>query len=163
MRVRDVMTRQARGISIEASAREAARLLREIDCGVLPVLRDGVVAGVVTDRDLCLAVADLDRRPSEVPVERAMSWSVWSCRAEDTVESALATMRYRRVRRLPVLDARGALCGILALNDVIQATGPKGGGVAAAETVRTLQAVGERRYPRQKEDNTDVTALSEFV
>jgi CBS-domain-containing membrane protein len=163
MKVREVMTREARGIPIEASAREAARLLRELDCGVLPVLRDGVVAGVVTDRDLCLAVSDLDRRPSEVSVDRAMTWTVWSCREEDTVESALATMRYRRVRRLPVLDAGGALCGILALNDVVRSTGPEGGGIAAAETLRTLQAIGERRYPRRKEHNADVTALSEFV
>ncbi|HEY7575701.1 MAG TPA: CBS domain-containing protein, partial [Thermoanaerobaculia bacterium] len=138
------------------------RLLRELDCGVLPVLRRGVVAGMVTDRDLCLTVADLDRRPSEIPVERAMSWTVWSCREEDTVESALATMRYRRIRRLPVLDARGTLCGILTLNDVVRATGPEGG-VAAAETLQTLRVVGERPYPRRREDNRDAMGLSEFV
>ncbi len=79
------------------------------------------------------------------------------------MESDLATTLFRRVRRLPVLDGRGMLCGILALNDIVRSTGPEGRGIAAAETLQSLQAVGQRRYPRQKGDNADVTPLSEFV
>ncbi len=164
VRVKDLMTREARGVLPETSVREASLLLRKLDCGILPVLAEGRVAAVITDRDLCLALGERDCRPSELPVGDVMSRSLWACREEDDVAVALDTMRARRVRRLPVLDAEGALVGIVSLNDVFRRAEPGGEGrISDAEAVRTLQAIGEHRYPRQKEHNADVTALSEFV
>ena len=77
---------------------------------------------------------------------------------------ALDTMRARRIRRLPVVDAAGALRGILSMNDVVRGAGPGGQGrISYADALRTLQAIGEHRYPREEEHNADVTALSEYV
>jgi predicted transcriptional regulator len=138
--------------------------MRQVDCGILPVLRNGRPAGVVTDRDLCLALAERDCRPGELPVGDAMSRGLWACREDDEVQTALDTMRARRVRRLPVLDAAGDLRGILSMNDVLREAGAGlDGGLAPEEALRALQVIGEHRYPARKEDNVDVTALSRFV
>jgi Mg/Co/Ni transporter MgtE len=98
----------------------AGRAMAEVDCGVLPVVAErGKLVGVITDRDICLALTRKDRRPSEVSVQETMSRRVHTCRSADDVRTALATMRERRVRRLPVLDESGALAGLLSLDDVV--------------------------------------------
>lgn len=164
MRVKDVMTVGAVTVSPEESAREAILRMREADCGLLPVVREDRAEGVVTDRDLSLALAERDVRPSELPVSRVMSRSLWVCREDENVREALETMRSKRVRRLPAVDARGKLRGILALNDVIRRAEPEGtAAISHADAVETLRVIGEHRYPAKRVDNVDVTALSEFV
>lgn len=164
MKVKAIMTRAVRWCTPETTAREAALAMRQVDCGILPVLRKGKPVGVVTDRDVCLALAERDCRPGELPVGDAMSRCLWACREDDDVQTALDTMRARRVRRLPVLDATGDLRGILSMNDVAREARPGvDGGVTEEDALRALQAIGEHRYPAGKEDNVDVTALSRFV
>jgi signal-transduction protein with cAMP-binding, CBS, and nucleotidyltransferase domain len=121
--------------------------------------------GVITDRDICLALAQSDRRPSEVFVAEAMSRGALICRGEDGVREALSTMRARRVRRLPVVDAAGKLCGILSINDVIRHTEQAGDGQAISyeDTVKTLQDICEHRYPVAPAKPADVTELARFV
>ncbi|MGE5277518.1 MAG: CBS domain-containing protein [Acidobacteriota bacterium] len=164
MKVKAIMTRAVRWCTPETTAREAALAMRQVDCGILPVLRNGRLAGVVTDRDLCLALAERDCRPGELSVGDAMSRGLWACREDDDVQTALDTMCARRVRRLPVVDAAGNLRGILCMNDVVREAGADlDGPVSPDEVLRALQAIGEHRYPARKEDNVDVTALSRFV
>jgi len=164
MKVREIMTRAVRSCSPETTAREAALAMREADCGILPVLRGGRVAGVVTDRDLCLALAERDCAPSELAVGDAMSRGLWACREEDEVHTALETMRARRVRRLPVVDAVGQLRGILSMNDIARnAEREAEGRISYEDALGTFQIIGEHRYPAREEHNVDVTALSEFV
>jgi len=164
VKVKAIMTRAVRWCTPETTAREAALAMRQVDCGILPVLGKGRPAGVVTDRDLCLALAERDCRPSELPVGDAMSRCLWACREDDDVHTALDTMRARRVRRLPVLDAAGDLRGILSMNDVAREAGPGlDGGVTQEDALGALRVIGEHRYPARKEDNVDVTALSRFV
>jgi CBS domain-containing protein len=129
------------------------RLMDEIGTGFLPVLGDdGRVLGVVTDRDLCLALTTRDLKPSTVNVDEVMTKEVFSCAEDDDILDALATMRERRVRRLPVLTGSGQLAGIVSLDDlVLSARDDKGAreGVALsyAEVARTIQAINQHQLP----------------
>jgi len=115
------MSRQVQSCRPQTSMNEAARLMWEHDCGILPVLDDGDRAvGVLTDRDVCMA-AYLSGRPlGELQVAQAMSHEVFSCRPEDTLEQVIRLMADHQVRRLPVIDARGRLVGLVSMNDLVR-------------------------------------------
>ena len=119
MKVKEIMTGDARVCDLNASLADAAKTMWHNDCGVLPVLKDGKeVVGLITDRDICMGIAMRDRNPSAISVEEVMSGALYSVTPEDDIHQALDTMQAQRVRRLPVIDQEGQLKGILSLNDV---------------------------------------------
>ena len=123
-------------------------LMWEGDCGSLPVIREGKIAGMITDRDLCMAAAMKPRPCTEIRVAEAMSaGDVAVVRDDGSLEDALALMAERRVRRLPVLNAAGDLVGILSLNDAVRAAGKFGGEarVTCDQILAVLKAVAEPR------------------
>lgn len=79
----------------------------------------GGVAGVITDRDICVALGTRSCLPSNLVASQAMSDKVATCRATDEIHGALKIMRTRKVRRLPVVDAAGRLEGVMCLSDLI--------------------------------------------
>lgn len=161
MKVRTIMTRDVATCAPETPLRDAALMMREADAGVLPVLVSGRACGVVTDRDICLGLAERDCRPSEVPVREVMSRSVCSCSEDDSVETALSTMRSRRVRRLPVLAADGTLRGILSMNDVLlhSREGSNREAIAYDDAIQTLQTICEHRNRGKARELVDATSL----
>ncbi len=97
---------------------EVAWKMYEGDCGVLPVLgENGEAVGMITDRDIAIAVTTQNKSPSEISVAEVMTGRLHACGPDDEVESALETMAAERVRRLPVLDADRKVVGVLSLND----------------------------------------------
>jgi CBS domain-containing protein len=118
MKVREAMTRNVRSCRPEEGLDKVGEAMIEVDCGVLPVVSRRQVVGVVTDRDVCLALTRSDRRSSEVTVAEVMSADVAVCLPDDDVHGALATMRRRRVRRLPVVGPENELVGLLSLDDI---------------------------------------------
>lgn len=165
MKVKSIMTRNPKFCGPETTVSEAARMMREIDAGVLPVVREGEVVGVITDRDIAVTLGERDRRGSEVAVGDVMSRGAHVCRSEDNLSSALTTMKEKRVRRLPVLQENGALCGILSTNDVILHCDEPADGRAVAywDALETLRSICEHRYPTRLAVPPDVTALDRFV
>jgi CBS domain-containing protein len=152
MKVEQVMRSEARHVSPAADLATAGRTMAEVGCGFLPVVDDsGRAVGVVTDRDLCLALVRSDRRPSEVAVSQAMSREIHACAVGDDLRRALATMGCFRVRRLPVLGADGTLHGVLSLDDVALAAHAEVlgglGGTLFADVGRTLAAICEHPTP----------------
>ena len=145
MKVNEIMTPNAKAIWLTESLADAAKLMWENDCGVLPVIKDArKVIGVITDRDICMAVAMRDTNPSSVSVEEVMTGQVYSVNSEDNIDQALQTMQEHKVRRLPVVNAEGELEGILSMNDVVlNAKSSKIGPVAYADVVKTYQAICE--------------------
>lgn len=141
MRVDQIMRREPRTCSASDTAWTAGRLMGEIGSGWLPVVHRGQPVGVVTDRDLCLALAECDARPSEVVVEAAMSVPVHHCRLDDDVSDALALMRDKHVHRLLVVDADGVFAGMLSLDDVALAA--EHDGELSAGVLATLRALVE--------------------
>ena len=121
MRVEQLMTRDVKVCRSDDTLNRAAQLMWEFDCGCIPVIGtdgDGVVLGVVTDRDIAMAAYTQGRPLSAVSVSTAMARKVITCRANDGIDQAEALMRDNQVRRLPVLDQSGRLVGILSLDDI---------------------------------------------
>ena len=120
MKVREVMTRKAIYCGPESTLEEASFLMRKHDCGFLPVIGDGGnVIGVVTDRDMCIALGTRNRKPSDVRVWDVMPHKLFTCMEGDDVHCALKTLRGARVRRLPVIDRDGSLGGIVSIDDIV--------------------------------------------
>ena len=144
MIVEDLMTREVEACRPESSLAEAAAVMWRRDCGAVPVVgEDGTVVGMLTDRDICMALASRRAYASEVRVGEVMSRDVVSCTPEDDCEEALEAMRRRQVRRLPVVDSQGRLAGILSVADVLRRT-RKGGGrrrIKRGEALATLKAI----------------------
>lgn len=119
MKVRELCPLYVASCSPEATLATAAGLLWEHDCGILPVVdRDYKVLGVITDRDICMAVAARDEAAASTPVAEVMSAPVHTVRFEDSAAHALLLMREHHVRRLPVTDGNGVLEGILSLTNL---------------------------------------------
>jgi len=120
MKVREVMTKKACFCGPESSLEEACFLMRKNNCGFLPVVGEGGnVIGVVTDRDICIALGTRNRKPSEVTVWDVMPHKLFTCMEGDDVHCALKTLRDAKIRRLPVIDRDGALTGVLSIDDVV--------------------------------------------
>ncbi|MFO1463297.1 MAG: CBS domain-containing protein [bacterium] len=120
MKVKDIMNASPRSCRPQTNLAEVATLMWDGDCGVIPVVEDGNRAiGMVTDRDICIAVATRRRRADEIQVRELCGGELFSCRPEDEVLSALHSMGEHKVRRLPVLNQSGELVGVLSLNDII--------------------------------------------
>jgi CBS domain-containing protein len=117
--VEDVMTQGATTCSPDATLADAAKIMWDRDCGFVPVTDDGgVLRGVVTDRDACMAAYTRGLPLSAIPVASAMSSDVACVRGDDPLARAHDLMRERRVRRLPVVDERRRVVGVLSLNDL---------------------------------------------
>jgi CBS domain-containing protein len=128
MRVEDAMTKMPKACGPNTNLAAATELMWANDCGSLPVLDDaGKVTGIVTDRDMLIALGTRNQRPAELTVGKVMSSPVATCQSGDEVESALSTMRDRKIRRLPVVNDSGSLVGILTMNDIVLHSNRKGG------------------------------------
>lgn len=124
MKVRDIMTRDVEACSGTTDLATAAMILWRNDCGVVPVVIEPhrKVIGLLTDRDICMACATRNRRPSEITAEEVITGHVYACAEPDDVKAALRTMAEKKVRRLPVVTNHGTLVGMLSLNDVVRHT-----------------------------------------
>lgn len=147
MKVHDIFSHDVKSCGRDSTLAEAAAVMGEADSGLVPVVdAGGRLAGVITDRDICMAVARRNLRAADARVGDVMTAKVLACRPDDPIREALKTMREGRVRRLPVVDADGKLLGILALNDVARAAPhPQGPSTAAIvqDLMVTLMAIGD--------------------
>lgn len=146
MKIKDIMTANPRVCSPGTNLAAAAELMLDADCGILPVVDDGKLAGVVTDRDMYIALATRNKRASQVTVGEVARREVAVCEPEDDVQAALATMKEHQVRRLPVTGFGGTVLGVVSMNDIVRATGPDGG-IRTDKVVDTFQAICARRHP----------------
>jgi CBS domain-containing protein len=143
MRVSDLMSRDVATARAEQTLVVVARLMREHDCGCVVVVdAEHRAIGVVTDRDVCLAVSHPDYRLDELRAGDAMQRQLFSCRPDDSIAAAEDAMGLHQVRRLPVVGAAGRLLGLLALDDIAREAAREGDllapPVSAAGVGRTL-------------------------
>jgi CBS domain-containing protein len=114
----------------------------EGDCGALPVVNDeGRVTGVITDRDICIAVATRGRSADRIAVREVAQGHAYTCLPNDDAMVALQTMKAHKIRRLPVVDAEGHVRGMLSLNDVVT----HAGAASPSEVLSTLASICEHR------------------
>ena len=142
MLVKELMTTPVRTCRPGTLLGTAAREMLEEECGCLPVTdSQGRLAGLLTDRDICVTVGARHRSPWEIPVKSVMKEKVFTCNVDDHIDAALATMKERRVRRLPVVDRDGHVKGLLSVDDLIRNTGIARGRLMAEPVMDVLRAI----------------------
>jgi CBS domain-containing protein len=122
MRIKHVMTRDPSCCVPSDPAPKAARIMRDEDAGIVPVIENEQsqkIVGVVTDRDLCMNIVAEGRDPNGVSVEACMTAVVVTCAPTDSVARVTDLMKENQIRRVPVVDADGRLQGIVAMADLV--------------------------------------------
>ena len=122
MRVEACMSSDVRIASPMETIREAARVMKEIDAGFLPVGENDRLVGMITDRDIAVRAVAEGRAP-DTPVREVMSTDVHYVFADESIEDAASRMGQLQVRRLPVLNRDKRLIGIISLGDVSRSDG----------------------------------------
>jgi CBS domain-containing protein len=148
MKVRDIMTPEPKCCGLGTNLSAATELMWKNDCGALPVVDDGKLAGIITDRDICIALGTRNRLAAEIIVKDVATRQLQTCAADDDVNAAMAAMRRAKVRRLPVVSDGGKLEGIIALNDLVLVASRKRFEIDYDEVMNTVQAVSE--HPGRK-------------
>jgi CBS domain-containing protein len=145
MKVRDIMTVAVYTCQPDSDLAMVAGIMWDHDCGFVPIVdASGAVMGLITDRDICMAAATRGLAPDRISASQTMSQPVRACLPDDSIGEALAMMKHFKVRRLPVIDARGILQGVVSMNDIARATDAKKG-LAPKDVVATLAEICEPR------------------
>jgi CBS domain-containing protein len=123
MKVQDIMTGEPRSVTPDATAQEAARLMKEMDTGVIPVVESSSsrkLVGVVTDRDIAIRLVAEGRAADSRVSDVMSSGQIATCGPSDDVDRVMETMSREQVRRIPIVDERGSLVGIVAQADIVR-------------------------------------------
>ncbi|HKJ09068.1 MAG TPA: CBS domain-containing protein [Gammaproteobacteria bacterium] len=118
MQVRELMTTDFHLVAPDASVQEAARLMRDLDVGMIPVGDGRQLVGTVTDRDIAVRAVAEGRDPAVTAVKHIMSGDIVYCYDDDDVDGAARAMEARRIRRLVVVNHENQPVGIVALADI---------------------------------------------
>jgi CBS domain-containing protein len=137
MKVSEVMTPDVRIVSPEQTLEHAARIMGEIDAGVLPVGENDRLIGMITDRDIALRGVAKGKGPG-AKVREVMSEEVKYCFADQDLEEVARNMAEIQVRRFPVVDRSKRLVGIVSLGDIATTDG----GEEAAEALSGISVRG---------------------
>jgi CBS domain-containing protein len=149
MKVQELMTEDVKACFPDTNLAAAAALMWQGDCGALPVVVDGGTAvGVITDRDIAIAVGTRGWAPQEIRVDEVIQGPVIACAPDDDVHTALKTMRKEKVRRLPVLTDGGVLKGILSIEDVVLRAQKNNKELDYDDVVSTFKALCEHPHPK---------------
>lgn len=118
MQVSEIMTEDPQCCTADNTLQEAAQLMRDWDCGEIPVVDErGRPIGVITDRDICCRAVAEDR-PVSTAVQEIMSSPVITVREDESIERCCELMDEHQIRRVPVVDSEGICCGVVAQADL---------------------------------------------
>jgi CBS domain-containing protein len=131
----DLMTASPRTCSGFSTVLEAVLIFRDADCGAVPIVDDGKPSGVLTDRDVALALAEYGERLAGLPVSEIMSKRVVSVAPGEPLNDLVERFGDEGVRRLLVIDAQGQLLGVIAWADVAPHVTDRTLGRAVSEVV----------------------------
>lgn len=144
MRIQEIMTKDPSCVTPDSTVREAAQLMSREDVGIIPVVdaqSSNRLVGVVTDRDIAIRCV-AEGKDGTCSVREVMSSDdLATCGEDDEVDSLMEAMRSEKVRRVPIVDERGSLVGIVSQADVFRKTP---GGDTAQRTVQRISEPGGR-------------------
>lgn len=124
MNIQDIMTQNPSFCPPDATLEQVAQVMRDEDIGEVPIVEsDGGnrLLGVITDRDIAVRAVAAGRDPTRIAARDCMTGPAVSCKEDDSLEDCAHAMASQRIRRMPIVDANGMLCGIVAQSD-LQAT-----------------------------------------
>lgn len=137
--IQSLMTANPACCQAKTPLAEVARLMKENDCGQIPVV-DSLQrpVGVVTDRDIALRIVGAARNPTQCCASDAMTAPARTIGLDADIGEGISLMESLQIRRLPVVDASGALAGMLSIADIAQCAKP-------AQTAEVIKEVSQRR------------------
>ena len=138
--VRDVMVPSVVTIDVSATLLDAATRMRDENVGMLPVMEEGALRGIVTDRDLVIRAMTNNVRPSEMGVRECLTEPPRCAEADWTVEDAMDAMADQQVGRLPVVDPAGRVIGVVTLSSLALRSRKKSKTLEAAQQVSRRSA-----------------------
>ncbi len=152
MKVRDIMTQTAVTCGPETDVGSAVELLWVHNYGMLPVVdANSKLIGIVTDRDICIALGTRNRLPGDIAVGEVAIAPVYTCNSDDEIHEALGTMAERQVHRLPVVDRNNVPQGVLSMDDILlHADVNKWEGcceLSSEEVIRSLRRMHGQQFP----------------
>ena len=121
MDISKAMHEHADWVSADTPVTEIARIMEKDDIGAIPVGKDDKLIGMVTDRDIALRVIAAGRDPNKTTAQEVMTKGVVYCRTAETIEDAIHLMDQKKIRRLPVLNDKKRMVGMLSLGDIAHA------------------------------------------
>jgi CBS domain-containing protein len=116
--IREVMSSNPRTIEADKSVAEAAKLMRDEDVGLAPVVEGDRLVGTLTDRDITIRVVAEGKDSASTPVREVASTNVVTVNPEQDLDEALGLMAQHQVRRVPVVEEDGRLIGVVAQADI---------------------------------------------
>jgi CBS domain-containing protein len=132
MNISECMSRDVKLVTPGQNIREAARLMADIDAGILPVADNDRLVGMITDRDIAVRAVANGKSP-DCPVREVMSQQVLYCYEDESVEDVARNMGEQQVRRLPVVNRQKRLVGIVSLGDLSHDSGRESAGEAISQ------------------------------
>ena len=145
MTIAKLMSTEVERCTPDTDLAAVAMIMWRADCGIVPVVEQEStrLAGVITDRDICMAAGTRHQAPCCISVGDVMARTVVTCRPSDSPRTVLARMAEHRVRRLPVVDDKDGLVGVVSVADLIRATeSPNHASAVTAEDVAsTLRSI----------------------
>lgn len=165
MKAQDVMTRNVWSCSPDTNLAEATALMWEGDFGVLPVVDDGgKTIGIITDRDISIALGTRNKVAADVPVKEVMSTDLFCCHPEDDIHAALKLMKKDKVHRVPVVNDEGVLEGIISINDLAlraeEFDGHRTSALTYADVMNTIKAICAHRHHTETQASGSAGAAS---
>lgn len=122
MKVKDAMHKKVEWVGPDTSVADVAKKMKDLDIGSIPVGENDRLIGMVTDRDItCRAVAS-GNDCSKLTARDVMTKGIIFCRDSEDLDDALRTMEQKKIRRLPVIDEKKRMVGMLSVGDVSHAT-----------------------------------------
>lgn len=132
MKVQEIMSTKVETIKPTSSLRAAARRFSELNVGVLPVVDEGKLVGIITDRDVSVYAIAIGREPQSTDVKVVMNKEVFTCNADQSLAEAAEIMEQHNIRRLAVVNGSEEVVGILTVDDIAQVSHELAGGVLEA-------------------------------
>jgi CBS domain-containing protein len=148
MKVEQLMRTGVQTCSPDTTAAEAGVMMFHGDCGALPITDDNKnIIGMMTDRDITVALCTRGKRAEELTVREITSTSPVTCGSDDDLKTVLRKMADAQIRRIPVVSNGGRLEGILSINDIILQAKERSDGLSYVDVMNTLKAICSHRQP----------------
>ncbi len=144
MKVNKIMTKNVGFCQAEDDFTKAIEIMWQRDCGVVPVVnKDSEVVGIISDRDAAIAVFLKEKPAADILISNHISEKVVTCSEKDSVKSVLKKMRKHQIKRLPVVDKKEKLSGIISITDILLAAGKDKS--LKKKIFKTLEAIAKPR------------------
>ena len=134
MKVEEIMTAKVESVLPTTSLRVVARKMSDLGVGALPVVDDGNLIGIITDRDVSVYAIAMGHDPQSTEVQKVMTREVYTCDASENIAEAAKIMEQHKIRRLTVMSGDQALAGFLSVDDIAPVAGELAGAVLEAAT-----------------------------